>query len=301
MTALPGLITAFGVSDCAITPMLTDSSSGATYGTTYDVPGIQSVGLAPVLLSKTLKGPDGLIIDVYGKTTNVNGAVSHGRISLAVLQALMSSTLNTAGTTPNRTATLAMNQSDLTGFFKLECQVLYNSQQVGGDTHVLFYKCKISKFKVEFKNEDYAQVSFDFIGIPRIYDGKLVDLVENETLVNLVPGTPSTTAPSVSSSTPINGATAVSDSLSSVVLTFNESLMASSVSLATFLVQAEVAGTQVATAVSLSTTTNTNDTVTITLGTLAAATLYNVVATQGVQSVAGVPMAANYWAKFTTT
>jgi len=160
-----------------------------------------------------------------------------------------------------------------------------------GDTNVLYYKCKIKSFKLEFKNEDFAVVSFTFDALPRFYDGKILDLIENETAAALVAGAVDAVAPTVTC-VPIDTATGVAVD-ANIVWTVSKSVQPTTVNTSTVMVVKASDGTNVAGAVTLSnagaaTTITFNPTSDLTAST----TAYIAILTTGVKSLAGVPLAA---------
>lgn len=296
---LPGILTIFGVTDGMISRMLTDDASAATYDTAYQVPGIQQCGMDPEMLAKSLYGPDGVLVDVYSKIRGVSGTVSHGRISLDLLSVLLGSTVTDGGTTPSQTKTLAMNWQDITGYFKLLIRMAYNSSLTTGDTNVLYYKCKIKSFKLEFKNEDFATVSFTFDALPRFFDGKILDLIENETAAALVAGAADTTAPTVTC-VPADAATGVAVT-ANIVWTASKSLQATSVNAGTVMLVKASDGTNVAGAVTLAnagagTTITFNPTANLT----GSSEAYIAILTTGVKDLAGNALVAPSVINFTT-
>ena len=297
---LPGIMTLFGISDATITPMTADTASGGTtLGTSLQVPAIQQMGVSPETMSKDLKGPDGTIIDTYTKVIAVTGSVQHARISIPLLAAILGSTPAFSGVTPNQLAALQMNIGDVTGWFQLEGRAAYNSYQIGGDVHIRVYKAKMSKFKFEMKNEDYANISFDYKAVPRVSDGKLMDIIENEGQVPLTYGATSTTAPTVTSVVPAESATGVAHS-AAVVWTLSEALAASSVNNGTACLVKTADGTNVPGAVALA-NAGAGTTVTFTpTSALSSATGYTAILT-GMSDPFGNVLASPSVSSFTTT
>lgn len=295
---LPGIMTVFGITDGVISRQLTDDANGSTYDTAYQVPGIQQCGLDPEMLAKSLYGPDGTLVDVYSKVRGVSGTVSHGRISLQLLSVILGSQVEDSGTSPNQSKTLHMNWQDITGYFRIQIRMAYNSSLQGGDTHAVFYKCKIKSFKLEFKNEDFATVSFTFDALPRYHDGKIVDLIENETASALSTGAADTVAPTCTS-VPADAATDVATS-TGVVWTFSKSLQPGSVNAGTVLLFKSSDGTPVAGSVAVSGSGSSTSVTFTPASALSASTAYTAVATAGIRDLAGNPLATASVVNFTT-
>lgn len=238
--ARDGILTLFGISDAKIWPLTADSASAYTPGTGVDVPGIQSISMQPEFLAKELVGDDE-ILDEYSKLRKITGSVKHAQISLPLLAILTGGANATSGTTPNEKMTFTWSGDDLPGYFKMEGQSTYlGGDDAGGtgDAHFIFYKCKMSNLQVEPQSEDYAMVSFDFVAIPSSYSGKVLEIEENETAV-AVTVTADTTAPTVSSSSPADGASGVVATVN-VTFTFDEDMMLSTMEAANFfLVEAD--------------------------------------------------------------
>lgn len=295
-----GVLSAFGVADAKISRLLTDPIGGtATYGPAIDVPGIQSVSFNPDFMEKELRG-DNKIIDQYAKVESVSGSIKHAKISMPVLAILMGGDTVDSGVSPNEKKTYTLKGSDKPSYWMLQAQIDYRGgEAVGGDYHVTFFKAKVSKFSQEYQSEDYAVVSFDFKAIPRDSDDSVFSAEENETAIPLEVGASDSTPPTVTLSSPADGATNVAVN-ASVVWTMSEALQGATVNPGSVMLVNASDGTNVAGTVTLN---NAGAGTTVTLhptGNLDAATDYIAFLTTSVRDAAGNALAAPSVVNFQT-
>lgn len=296
--AQDGLLTPFGLADAKISPLTADTAATLTYGTAYDVPGIQSISFNPDFLDKELRGDD-MILDQYTKLESISGTVKHAKVSFSVLDTIMGGTVSDSGSTPNEKRTYELLGTDTLGYWKIEGQVAYKGgESTGGDFHITFHKAKITKFQQEYTSEDYAQISFDFKAIATTYNSKIFTAEENETAVSISAGSADTTAPTCTVA-PTDGAVGQATSVN-VVWTFSEALQASTVHNGTVMLIKDD-GTNVAGTVTL---VNNGASTTVTFdptSALSGSSNYIGILTTGVRDTAGNAIAAPSVTNFATT
>jgi hypothetical protein len=155
----------FGVNDAAVYKLTADASGSApTYGTKVDVPGIKAVDAKLNMDTKTLRG-DNTLLAADSVLKDISGSIKYAKHSFDVWTAMTSALTTDSGTTPATASTLSIGQGTLPAFFKLEAQ----SKQVdyvGGDVHILLYKCMPGTLPLGFNEEDYMEQSVDFTAVP---------------------------------------------------------------------------------------------------------------------------------------
>jgi hypothetical protein len=174
----------YSIQDAKIAPLTADPAGGtATYGAAIDVPGIQEMTITGEIEVKTLRG-DNTKLATNSAVTNIQVAVTHAKVSLDVLVAILGGTVTDAGTGAAETSTW-----DLTGAtatlppFKLEGVTPPNGVDIiGGDLHWVLHNLTLSGFpELGFANEDYRVVSFTADAAPLLSSGKWLSAVLNET------------------------------------------------------------------------------------------------------------------------
>lgn len=187
MPALNHQSKAYGILDLKIAKMTADPLGGAaTYATSVDVPGVTNLTIGGAVSSKTLKG-DNTILDADSTLEGISAVVDFAKISLDLHAVLFGATVVDAGTTPNQTSTLRILGGtvapSLPAFFKIEAKAV-DTDLLGGDCHIVIYKCKIDAVPpLGFKGEDYQLYNFSVQSMPRQADGFWLDVIYNETLV----------------------------------------------------------------------------------------------------------------------
>ncbi|MDX3074622.1 phage tail protein [Streptomyces sp. MI02-7b] len=179
----------YSVGDAKISPLTSDPAGGpAVYGTLLDVPGIQEMAISGDVEVKQLRGDNGKLATNV-TITNIQVAVTHAKLSLDVLKAIIGGTVTDTGTTPAQKSAWDLTQANATlPPFKLEGVTPPNGVDiVGGDLHWTLHKLTLSAFPdLGFANEDYRVSSFTADADPLIADGKWISAVLNETAVALV-------------------------------------------------------------------------------------------------------------------
>lgn len=181
--AAPHTSKVYAVSDAKIGKVTADPAGGTTtYATIIDVPGIKTVGIGGEVNSVELRG-DNQSLD-YNVTLGVMTlSIEHAKISLDLLPVFLGGTTTDSGTGSTEVATYAQLGTNTPSYWKFEAKTPTDgADPTGGDLHIVFYKCIISSYpEFGFAEEDYQIVSFEARAVPRLSDGKLFDVVVNET------------------------------------------------------------------------------------------------------------------------
>ncbi|MFD6294517.1 phage tail protein [Streptomyces sp. NPDC060235] len=174
----------YGIKDAKIAPLTTDPAAGSpTYGALIDVPGIKTFEISGDVEVKSLRG-DNTKLATNSAITNIQVSVTHAKMSLDVLAAIIGGTVTDSGTTPAQ-----KTGWDLTGAnatmppFKLEGVTPPNGVDiVGGDMHVVLHKLTLASFPdLGFAEEDYRIASFTANADPLLSSDKWLSIVLNET------------------------------------------------------------------------------------------------------------------------
>ncbi len=213
----------YDLDDLKLRKLLADPVGGSpAWDPYFDVPSVQSCSCQATVKTKNLPG-DATIRDIFTKVTGLNGSVRSGEISIDMLAVLLGGDKLTE--LSGARTRYKHKGAHLPNFFGLEGQVRYKGGSdvaLGGDFHLVAYKCKITNFSIEFQNEEYALVSFDWQAIPLRSNDDLFDLVDNDT-EDPIPTSADTTAPSVSSATPADEAASVAVN-TTIVWNFDEAI-----------------------------------------------------------------------------
>lgn len=176
----------YGIQDAKIAPLTSDPASGSpTYGALIDVPGIKSMEISGDVEVKTLRG-DNTKLASNSALTNVQVSVTHAKVSLDVLKAILGGTVTDSGTTPAQSTRWDLGGADATfPAFKLEGVTPQNGTDlIGGDYHVVLHKLTVASFPdLGFAEEDYRIASFTANADPLISTGDWISIVLNETAV----------------------------------------------------------------------------------------------------------------------
>lgn len=174
----------YGIKDAKIAALTADPASGTpTYGALIDVPGIKSFEVSGDVEVKQLRG-DNKKMASNAALSNVQVAVSHAKVSLDVLVAILGGTVTDSGTTPAQKSRWDLKGATATfPPFKLEGVTPENGVDlVGGDFHVVLHKLTLSAFPdLGFAEEDYRIASFTADADPLISTDDWISLVINET------------------------------------------------------------------------------------------------------------------------
>ncbi|GGQ48812.1 phage tail protein [Streptomyces asoensis] len=176
----------YGIKDAKIAPLTADPASGTpTYGALIDVPGIKTFEISGDVEVKKLRG-DNTQLATNAAISNIQVAVSHAKMSLDVLAAIIGGTVTDSGTTPAQKTSWDLTDTTATlPPFKLEGVTPPNGIDIiGGDVHVVLHKLTLSAFPdLGFAEEDYRIASFTADADPLLSNGKWISTVINETAV----------------------------------------------------------------------------------------------------------------------
>jgi hypothetical protein len=178
----------FGVNDAAVFKLTSDPAGSAPgYAAKVDVPGAKSLELTLETDLKELRG-DNAFLAADAVLRRITGKMTHAKMAFDVWGQLTTVTATDTGTTPSQKVTLTLAQTDLPANFKLEGQ----SRQVdyvGGDVHILVYKCIPGNLLAGFSEEDYREQSFDVTAMPLLGTitggpaGAWLSIIANETAI----------------------------------------------------------------------------------------------------------------------
>jgi hypothetical protein len=170
------------LTDVKISPLTSDADP-PVYGTSVDVPGIQTLEVTPKLVSKELRGDD-KVLDVYSRVETIEWKWSCAKLPLDVLDILLGGAVTASGTTPNQKQIYSLTGADRPGWFKLEGQVAYVDDGLG-DVHVVLYKCKCTGGAAFGLGDDFAKLEASGVAIPLSATDQLFDVVLNETATDI--------------------------------------------------------------------------------------------------------------------
>lgn len=175
----------FGVKELKIYPLLTDPVGGpATYGTGLPMTGAVSLTLNGTIESKYLKG-DSVILDGDAVWDELVGTLEYRKLSLDVMQALLSTVEVTAGTTPNQTVAYTIKSTDTLKMFRIDGRALA-ADYPSGDVLFSLPKCKLTDVPtMGFKEKDYQTSAFNFMILPRYADSVWMTVTLRETAAAL--------------------------------------------------------------------------------------------------------------------
>lgn len=292
--ARDGIMALRGLRQMAMTEMLTDNSSAATYSSSPILAeGPQVLSYQENHSTDELPGGDE-VVDYYSKLISCDLTVNIAKIKLDLLALILgTAAVVDAGSTPNETAELTRKTTDQAPYLKLEGLIAYlGSDESGGGYLVTFLKAKVASHSMNHAQDGYANVNLTFKALGRVYDSKLYTLKQYETTPTLSES-PDVTAPTFTS-VPADNDTGVSVA-ADIVLTFSEEIQFNAGDYT--LVKASD-DSVVAAAVTINgggTVVTVNPT-----GSLSASTEHYLIVSANVKDKAGNPIAAASVVSFTT-
>lgn len=174
--ALPTYALPYGLRDVKLKPYTT----GETIGAAVDLPASRVFSFSETEDFEELRGDDS-VISTHGNGPTVDWSLEAGGISVDVYKVIAGGTVVSSGTTPNEKKTYTKLGTDARPYFQAEGQVIADN---GGDFHAIVYKCKAEgEIGGEFSDTTFFLTSCSGRGIPRLDNGKVYDLVHNETAV----------------------------------------------------------------------------------------------------------------------
>ena len=175
----------FATNDAKIYKLLTDPSGApTTYGSAINVPGMKSLVVTRVYQSKQLRG-DNQLLDEEAILMSITLKIAYAKLAFDAEAVITGATVSDSGVTPNQKVTMKILPTDTINNWKLEAQCV-RADSIGGDVHIVAYKCKISgNLDMGLAEEDYQLFGFEATAIPTIGTPALNWLVEvyNETAV----------------------------------------------------------------------------------------------------------------------
>lgn len=205
-----GKIISFNMDDLKIRELLTDPAGGPnTWGAFIDALGVQDFQISPEYTSVDLPG-DGVILDKFTKLKKLTGSFTCQMV-FAMMEVLIGGEFLTSGSSPNEKGVFTISSDDLPKFFEFDAQSLYRggSDAAGGDFHIVVCKAKMTSFQYSMATEQYALMTVNWEGVPRLSDGVFGQFIENETRIDTAEGATDTTPPTVVTTVPADAATGV--------------------------------------------------------------------------------------------
>lgn len=170
------------VNDAKVSLMTADPAGGpAVYAASIDVPGIKEVGVTPTFRNQELRG-DNQKLDEDSQLTALALTFRHAKLSLDALGVFLGGTVADAGVTPNQSASYDHLGTSTLPYWKFEAQTT-GVDIIGGDGHLIFWKCIVSAYELGFAEENYRTFGGGARTMPRLADNKWFRIVENETAV----------------------------------------------------------------------------------------------------------------------
>lgn len=153
-----------GVDDLKIFPITNDSEESFTVAEGIDVPGVRQISLTFEIDQKELTG-DEKTLAVSSKIKSVTFNSEYAELSLDVLSALSGGSVSTNGADDSESASFSFSDGDLPQYFQLQAKINGTDSIVGGDCHIIIYKCKASAIPINGVQSDFATYTFDGKGV----------------------------------------------------------------------------------------------------------------------------------------
>lgn len=177
----------YGVVDAKIYKLLTDPSGApTTYGSAVNVPGMKSMAVTRVYQSKQLRG-DNQLLDEEATLQAITLKIAYAKLAFDAEAIITGATVTDSGTTPTQKVTMKVLPTDQIPNWKLEAQCV-RADSIGGDVHIVAWKCKISaNLDMGMAEEDFQLFGFEATALPTIGTPLgWLDEVYNETAVAVV-------------------------------------------------------------------------------------------------------------------
>ena len=153
-----------GVDDLKIFPITNDSEESFTVSEGIDVPGVRQISLTFEIEQKELTG-DEKTLAISSKIKSVTFNSEYAELSLDVLSALSGGSVSSAGNGDSESASFSFSDGDLPKYFQLQAKINGTDSIVGGDCHIVIYKCKASAIPINGVQSDFATYTFDGKGV----------------------------------------------------------------------------------------------------------------------------------------
>lgn len=148
-----------------------------TGGTETDLKNARRFNFSANISTDKLKGDDGLAA-VASTVESFTLTIEGGGIDLAALGEITGKTLTQTGTTPNQKSTYTFASSDVMPYLKVAAQT---KGVAGDDVHVIFYYAKITALTGNIGNSEFTITNMTLEAIGQPADGKIYDVITNET------------------------------------------------------------------------------------------------------------------------
>ena len=155
--AIPKKTYVFGVDDCKIFPISTDTASSFACSSGIDVPGIKQISITPTVELKTLTG-DEMTLATSVKQPDVAVTIEFAELSPEVLAAITGGTVTEA----TGSTTFRVEEGNTPPYFQLQAQI--KGVDYEGDLHIIIYKAKYSNAPVNGTESDFTTFSIDCTG-----------------------------------------------------------------------------------------------------------------------------------------
>lgn len=157
----------FGINDVGIYKLVTDPSGAPpTYGTKVDVVGAKSLETTFTTKTEKLRG-DNTLLAADSILDSVDGKLVYAKFNFDVWATMASASATDSGTTPTQKTAYTLALSDTVAQHKLEAQCK-QVDYVGGDVHLVLWKCVPGNMMLGFAEENYREQSFEFTAVPVI-------------------------------------------------------------------------------------------------------------------------------------
>lgn len=184
--ALSHVTKVFAVKEMKISKLLTDPTGAppATYGASVPLTGSQKMTITGAINTKYLRG-DNMLLDSDTVWDSLTATVDYAKLSLDAMAVFYSTLVVDSGVTPNQLATLAMKNTDVLQYFKVEGRSA-SADPIAGDVLFSLWKCKLSSFPtIGLMEEDYQRSALSITIVPRLADNNWITAVLRETAVVL--------------------------------------------------------------------------------------------------------------------
>lgn len=285
-----------GFRDLKVAQVTSDPVGGpVVLATRYDVPLVQDGEMTYTYTIVEIKGDD-KTARVARKIDKVEGSFKVGAENFDVVGMLQGAIVGAVtGSAPNQTQSMTITSDSKPAYFELWMQVM-DAEEGGGDLQRRLHKCCITNQKEGFSQDGAREIEFSFLAIPRDADNYIETRTKNETAVAIPVGAVDTTPPTVSSTVPINAATAIVVS-APVLVNFSEPMLLSTLNVDNIFLSNRTTGAAVG---SIMTIVNNQQVSLQPSPNLTAATAHRGTVTRGVKDAAQNAMAALYQWDFTT-
>ncbi|MBN9415981.1 MAG: Ig-like domain-containing protein [Candidatus Eremiobacteraeota bacterium] len=279
-----------GFRDLKIAPIISDIAGGSTtLDTRIDVPLVQDGELTYTYTIVEIKGDD-KTARIARKIDKVEGSFKVGAEDFVVTGVLQGATVGAiTGSNGNQTQSMTITSDSKPKYFEFWMQVM-SAEEDNGDLQRRLHKCVITNEKESFSQDGAREMEYTFMAIPRDSDNYIETRTRNETAVAIPAGAIDTTPPTVSSTVPISGATAVSVS-AAILINFSEPMLMSSLNVDNIFASNRTTGAVLGTTMTI---VNSQQVSLLPTPNFAASTPARGTVTRGVKDAAGNGLATAY-------